>query len=57
MFVLAKCAYALLAKDKPCPMLLESTASGDAPDDEDYQLDSSWGHFLWWRKKFSDGPF
>ena len=53
MFVLAKGAYELLAEDKPCPMLLESTASGgDAPDDEDYQLDSSWGHFLWWREKF-----
>jgi Golgi nucleoside diphosphatase len=58
MFVLAKGAYELLAEDKPCPMLLESTeTAGPAPEDEEYELYSSWGHFLWWRKKFFGGPY
>jgi len=37
-FVLVKCAYELLAEDKPCPHLLEEI--------------NTWGHFLWWREKF-----
>ena len=55
-FILATGAYRLLAEDEPCPMLLESTTSGEVPDDEHYRLDSSWGHFLWWREKFFGGP-
>ncbi|HIJ72294.1 MAG TPA: DnaJ domain-containing protein [Planctomycetes bacterium] len=52
-FVLAKCAYELLAEDKPCPQLLEEINTWEGvPDDEKYKLDNPWGHFLWWREKF-----
>jgi len=52
-FVLVKCAYELLAEDKPCPQLLEeiNTWPGVAEDGK-YNLDNPWGHFLWWREKF-----
>ena len=52
-FVLVKCAYELLAEDKPCPRLLEeiNTWKG-VPEEGKYQLDNPWGHFLWWREKF-----
>ena len=52
-FALVKCAYELLAEDKPCPQLLEEINSWpDAAEDEKYNLDNLWGHFLWWREKF-----
>jgi len=52
-FVLAKCAYELLAEDKPCPQLLEEINTWEGiPEDEKYKLDNPWGHFLWWREKF-----
>ena len=52
-FVLIKCAYELLAKDKPCPVLLEEINSWPGvPDNDKYKLENSWGHFLWWREKF-----
>lgn len=52
-FAIVKCAYELLAKDKPCPELLEEINSWpDVPDDDKYSLDNPWGHFLWWREKF-----
>jgi len=52
-FALVKCAYALLAQDKPCPALLEEINSWPGvPDDDKYKLDNLWGHFLWWREKF-----
>ena len=52
-FLLIKCAYELLTEDKPCEMLLEEIKSwGGVPDDDEYQLDNLWGHFLWWREKF-----
>lgn len=52
-FTLVKCAYELLAEDKPCPELLEeiNTWKG-VPEDDKYKLDNPWGHFLWWREKF-----
>lgn len=52
-FILIKCAYELLAEDKPCPQLLEEiyTWPGVAEDGK-YNLDNPWGHFLWWREKF-----
>ena len=54
-FVLVKCAYELLAKDKPCPALLEEVKSWSGiPEDHKYKLDNLWGHFLWWREKFFD---
>ena len=57
-FLLAKCAYELLAKDEPCDFLLEQMeAIRDVPEDERYRLENAWGHFLWWREKFFDGPF
>jgi hypothetical protein len=54
-FVLVKCAYELLAEDKPCPQLLEEINTWDGvPEDGQYKLDNPWGHFLWWREKFFD---
>lgn len=52
-FVLVRCAYELLADDKPCPELLEEINSWpDVPEGDKYRLDNPWGHFLWWRDKF-----
>jgi len=52
-FTLVKCAYELLAEDKPCPELLKEIDSWQGvPDDDKYKLDNPWGHFLWWREKF-----
>ncbi|MBN1786918.1 MAG: DnaJ domain-containing protein [Sedimentisphaerales bacterium] len=52
-FTLVKCAYELLAEDKPCPELLKEINSWPGvPEDEKYKLDNPWGHFLWWREKF-----
>jgi len=54
-FILVKCAYELLAEDKPCPALLEEINDWPGvPDDDKYRLDNQWGHFLWWRDKFFD---
>ena len=50
---IVKCAYEMLAEDKPCPKLLEQINTWDGvPEDEKYKLDNPWGHFLWWREKF-----
>jgi len=52
-FMLIKCAYELLAEDKPCEKLLEEIKSWPGvPEGGDYKLDNLWGHFLWWREKF-----
>ena len=52
-FVLINCAYELLTEDKPCPAILEEISSWPgAPEDDEYNLDNPWGHFLWWREKF-----
>ena len=52
-FVLVKCAYELLAEDKPCPQLLEQINTWQGvPEDGKYNLANPWGHFLWWRDKF-----
>jgi hypothetical protein len=52
-FILIKCAYELLAFDKPCDKLLEEINSWPGvPDDAKYRIDNPWGHFLWWREKF-----
>jgi len=52
-FMLVKCAYELLAEDKPCPELLKEINSWPGvPEDNKYRLDNPWGHFLWWREKF-----
>ena len=54
-FVLIKCAYELLAEDKPCPALLEEINSWPGvPVNDKYRLDNPWGHFLWWRENFFD---
>ena len=54
-FTLLKCAYELLAEDKPCPELLKEINSWPGvPEDDKYRLDNPWGHFLWWREKFFD---
>ena len=52
-FVLIKCAYELLAFDKPCDKILEEINSWPGvPEDGKYRIDNPWGHFLWWREKF-----
>jgi hypothetical protein len=52
-FVLIKCAYELLAEDRPCPVILEEIRSWPGvPEDDKYRLDNPWGHFLWWREKY-----
>ena len=52
-FVLIKCAYELLAFDKPCDKLLEEINSWPGVDEDGkYKIDNTWGHFLWWREKF-----
>ena len=52
-FTLVKCAYELLAEDKPCPALLEEIGSWPGiPEKDKFRLDNPWGHFLWWREKF-----
>jgi len=52
-FTLVKCAYELLAEDKPCPELLKQINTWEGvPEDSKYKLDNPWGHFLWWREKF-----
>jgi hypothetical protein len=52
-FTLIKCAYELLAKDKPCDRLLEEIHSWlGVPEDGEYKLDNPWGYFLWWREKY-----
>jgi len=52
-FTLVKCAYELLAEDKPCPELLKEINSWPGvPEDDKYKLENPWGHFLWWREKF-----
>jgi curved DNA-binding protein CbpA len=52
-FTIVKCAYELLANDKACDKLLEEISSWpDVTEDEKYNLDNPWGHFLWWREKF-----
>lgn len=52
-FRLVKCAYELLAENKPSLELLqESTSGATSPENEKYHLDNSWGLFLWWRDKF-----
>ncbi len=52
-FALVRCAYELLAFDKPCDALLaEDRVRPDVPADETYRLDNAWGHFCWWRDKF-----
>jgi hypothetical protein len=52
-FALVKCAYELLAEDRPCPVILEEIDSWPGvPEDSKYRLDNTWGHFLWWRGKY-----
>jgi hypothetical protein len=54
-FTLIKCAYELLAFDKPCNEILEEINSwAGVPDNSKYRIDNPWGHFLWWREKFFD---
>ena len=56
-FTLIKCAYELLAFDKPCDRFLEEISSWPGiPKDSKYNLDNSWGRFLWWRDRFYGSP-
>ena len=52
-FALVKCAYELLAFDKPCDKILEEINSWPGvPENGKYRINNPWGHFLWWREKF-----
>jgi len=52
-FTLVRCAYELLAFDKPCDELLAEIDSWPGvPEDDKYRLDNPWGHFCWWREKY-----
>lgn len=52
-FALIKCAYELLAFDKPCDEILEEINFWPGvPEDGKYRMDNPWGQFLWWREKF-----
>lgn len=54
-FTLIKYAYELLAFDKPCDEILEEINSWPGvPNENKYNLENRWGHFLWWREKFFD---
>jgi|GEM_PF-262606 len=56
-FTLIKCAYELLAFDKPCDEIMEEINSWPGvPNDSKYNLDNSWGRFLWWRDRFYGSP-
>ena len=55
-FILARCAYELLAHDRPCTALLEQVNTWlPAPEGRGYRLDNPWGHFLWWQEKYFGG--
>ena len=52
-FALIKCAYELLAFDKPGDALLaEAGSRSGVPENDTYRLDNRWGHFCWWRERF-----
>ncbi len=52
-FILARCAYELLAHDRLCEELLEQVDKWlPVPEDNTYRLDNPWGHFLWWQEKY-----
>jgi len=47
------CAYRLLAFGEPCKMLLEyDKVEHGGTKDQKYNISSTWGYFLWWRKGF-----
>jgi len=52
-FQIVTCAYRLLVDGTPCDDLLNAGESLERPPGNDkYNLDNSWGMFLWWREKF-----
>jgi curved DNA-binding protein CbpA len=48
----AVAAYRFLAEGARDERLLEAAGQQRGPDDSGYNLDNSWGYFLWWREKF-----
>jgi curved DNA-binding protein CbpA len=48
----ALAAYRFLAEGGRDERLLERGGMGCGPDDSGYNLDNSWGYFLWWRERF-----
>ena len=53
IFALIRCAYELLAFDRPCEKLLTNMDCWSrVPEDEKYDLGNPWGYFCWWREKF-----
>ncbi len=54
-FLLIRCAYEMLAFDKPCRHLLEEIdGKMEKPEIGNYRTDNVWGRFLWWRENFFD---
>ena len=56
-FLLVRAAHELLVDGKLSPILIAQESPSDTEPTEpkeDYNVDSEWGHFLWWRDKFFD---
>jgi len=54
-FRTVNCAYAILTGGRPCGDLADAAAPVQDSLDHDksgYNLDTAWGHFLWWRDRF-----
>ena len=52
-FAAINCAYRLLAFGEPCATLLEAEDEASAEESKgDYDLNTPWGYFLWWRDEY-----
>lgn len=51
-FLLVRAAYEFLMHGKPGPVLAAQETPSEAEPTGKYNVDSEWGHFLWWRDKF-----
>jgi len=52
-FLRVRAAYELLAHGKQSALLAAEGTPPQTEQTEKYSTDSEWGHFLWWREKFS----
>jgi hypothetical protein len=53
-FLLIRAAYELLAHGRLSPLLTSEETPSEGEPTGKYNMDSEWGHFLWWRDKFLD---
>ena len=54
-FLLIRAAYELLAHGTLDPVLTSERNPSESKPTGKYNMDSAWGHFLWWRARFFDG--